>query len=465
MSRVTPTASLTFATLYLGLILGVRPIEVVATGPVADVAFELDGREVARVFDRPYRQPLDFGVEYAPHELVARAHDAKGKEIALARQWINLPRPPAEVQIVLEKDKSGKAVAVGLAWASRMGPRPTGVVLTFDGRPLPVDIARHARLPEYDASLPHVVSAEVEFPGGLHGRADRVLGGGSADEAGSELTAVPVRGPNERPPSVESLQGRFRKNGEALRVVAVERGPALVFLVRDPAENKEAFRRFGPYDHNLARAETRLEIEDRIQLVWPLAKEIPDQSASNVLFDTAEIIHGVSTNFLFALLQSGSAAAGTGERRFADAVAVAGVSAAANGSRRAVVLVLGEARPGSQQPGPCLDPALPGAHPRAALRLVAFPGEAAEAAAGGGMERVRGHLDARQASRRCQPRAERPVAAIDRVDRGAAPAPGHHAGGCGRRVRDRALSQREGAGTSAYDVKLVSTSRTAKLQA
>ncbi len=198
------------------------------------------------MFDRPYRQPLDFGVEYAPHELVARAHDAKGKEIAVARQWINLPRPPAEVQIVLEKDKSGKAVAVGLAWASRMGPRPTGVVLTFDGQPLPVDIARHARLPEYDASLPHVVSAEVEFPGDLHGRADRVLGGGSADEAGSELTAVPVRGPNERPPSVESLQGRFRKNGEALRVVAVEHGPALVFLVRDPAENKEAFRRFGP---------------------------------------------------------------------------------------------------------------------------------------------------------------------------------------------------------------------------
>ena len=50
----------------------------------------------------------------------------------------------------------------------------------------------------------------------------------------------------------------------------------------------------------------------------------------------------MSTNFLFALLRSGSAAPGTGERRFADAVAVAGVSAAANGSRRAVVLVLGE---------------------------------------------------------------------------------------------------------------------------
>jgi hypothetical protein len=334
----TASASLTFATLFLGLVLGVRPVEVMATGPVAEVAFELDGREVVRLFDRPYRQPLDFGAEYAPHELVARAYDAKGKQIALARQWINLPRPPAEVEIVLERDKSGKAIAAKLAWASRMGPKPTSVTLTFDGHPLLVDALRRAPLPAYDASLPHVVSAEVEFPG-LHARADSVLGGGSRDEAGSELTAIPVRSPTDRPPSVESLQGRFRKNGEALRVVAVERGPALVLVVRDPVVNQEAFRRFGRYDGGFG---TRLEIDDRIQLVWPLAIEVPDEHATNLLFDTTGFIHGVDTNFLFALLHSGSAAEGTDPPRFADAVAVAGVSAAANGSRRAVVLALGE---------------------------------------------------------------------------------------------------------------------------
>ena len=57
------------------------------------------------------------------------------------------PAAAAEVQIVLEKDKSGKTAAVSLAWASRMGPRPTGVALTFDGQPLAVDVTRHARLP------------------------------------------------------------------------------------------------------------------------------------------------------------------------------------------------------------------------------------------------------------------------------------------------------------------------------
>ena len=282
-----------------------------ATGPVAEVAFELDGREVVRLFERPYRQPLDFGDEYAPHELVARAFDAKGKEIALARQWINLPRPPAEVEILLESDKSGKAIAARLAWASRMGPHPTTIALSIDGRPLSVDASGRASLPTYDASLPHVVSSEVEFPGGIRGHADRVLGGGVADEAGSNLTAIAVRGPTETPPSVESLQGRIRKNGEVLRVMAVERGPAQVYMVRDPGEIKEAFRRFGPYNRGLAATETRLEIEDRIQLVWPLATEVPDQNASNVIFDEAGTIHGVDANFLFALTHGGTAKNGT----------------------------------------------------------------------------------------------------------------------------------------------------------
>jgi hypothetical protein len=338
----TASASLTFATLFLGLVLGVRPVEVMATGPVAELAFELDGREVVRLFERPYRQPVDFGDEYSPHELVARAFDAKGQEIALARQWINLPRPPAEVGILLETGKSGKVIAARLAWASRMGPHPTSIALSIDGRPLSVDASGRAPLPAYDASVPHVVSSEVEFPGGIRGHADRVLGGGAADEAGSNLTAIPVRGATETPPSVESLQGRFRKNGDALRVMAVEHGPAQVYMVRDPGEIKEAFRRFGPYNRGLAGVETRLEIEDRIQLVWPLATEVPDQNASNVIFDEAGTIHGVDANFLFALTHGGTAKNGDAPRRFADAVAVAGLAAAATGSRRALVLALGE---------------------------------------------------------------------------------------------------------------------------
>src|SRR5215831_20999555 len=123
-----------------------------ATGPVSEVAFELDGREEVRLFERPYRQPLDFGEEYAPHELVARAYDAKGKEIALARQWINLPRAAAEVEILIEKEASGRPAAVRLSWASRLGPRPSRVSLTIDGHELALDDGRRAVLPLIDLS-------------------------------------------------------------------------------------------------------------------------------------------------------------------------------------------------------------------------------------------------------------------------------------------------------------------------
>jgi len=312
-----------------------------ATGTVVEVAFELDGREQVRLSgSRTWKQDVDFGPEYSPHELVARAYDAKGKEIALARQWINLPRPPAEVEITLENDKTGRAAAADLTWASRMGPHPTSVSLTFDGTELPLDVAHHARLPAYDPALTHVVSAQVDFVGGVHSHADRVLGGGKADEAGSELTAIPVRCLTESPPQKESLRERFRANGETLRVTAVAREPARIMLIRDPYEHREAFSSYGDYFGGLAK-DTMVDEGDRLQVVWPLATELPDKDSSNVIFDMSPALEGIRANFFFALVRSRVLGAKDGPRRFADAVAVAGVTAAASGSRRALVLVLG----------------------------------------------------------------------------------------------------------------------------
>jgi len=98
-------------------------VQVLSTGPVVEVAYELDGREVVRLSgSRTWKQDVDFGTEYFPHELVARGFDAKGREIALARQWINLPRAPAEVEIVLEKDKKGNATGVSHHPSTRRDP-------------------------------------------------------------------------------------------------------------------------------------------------------------------------------------------------------------------------------------------------------------------------------------------------------------------------------------------------------
>lgn len=324
-----------------------RPVEVMGTGPIAEVAFELDGREVVRLFERPYRQPVDFGDEYAPHELAARAYDAKGKEIAFTRQWINLPRAAAEVEILIEKDASGKPAAAKLAWASRLGPHPSKVSLTLDGDDLVLDEHRRAALPPLDLSGPHVLTADVEFSDDLRGRADMVLGGGRADETGTELTAVPVVGASGDAPTVKSLEGRFSADGKPLHVTTVAREPALVLMVRDEHLDDSELRSvflslaMGSGSQRLRSFQwsTRMSKSDRLEVVWPIPRQVPDRDAWNVLFETVRL-DGPSPSFFDAVVGMHGPDHAPSLRRYADATAVAGVRAAASGSRRAVVLLL-----------------------------------------------------------------------------------------------------------------------------
>lgn len=97
-----------FVTLFLGLTLGAYPVEVSVEGPVAAVELLLDGASVGRIAGPPWTGQVDFGTALQPHELVARALDAQGQEVARARQWINLPRPEAEAEVVLEGSAQGR---------------------------------------------------------------------------------------------------------------------------------------------------------------------------------------------------------------------------------------------------------------------------------------------------------------------------------------------------------------------
>lgn len=320
---------------------GVRPVRVITTGPVAEVVYRLDGREVARSSESPWAGSVDFGAEYSPHELVALALDEKGAEIARERQWINLPRPPAEVEILIEKDRAGRSAAARLTWASRMGPHPERVSLTFDGHELPLDVVHRAKLPPFDGSTVHVLTAQVSFSDEVQGRADRVLGGGSSDSAGSELTAVPIRSADGKMPSVESLQGRLVRDNVALRVTGVERGPATLVVVRDIASEALAWRLRtllrGPFGGD----PTKLEKGDRLQVQWPVVREISDVDSSNVLFEASRMYTGAQMSIVSLITEVGYPASNSQPRRFADAAAVAGLQAARYCSPRAVLLVLG----------------------------------------------------------------------------------------------------------------------------
>ena len=345
---------ITFASLFLGLLVGVLPVSVLVDDRVTVVTYELDGKEVGRLQRKPWTLAVDFGEEVAPHELVARAYDREGLEIGMTRQWLNLPRPLAEAEFILERDGEGKPRAARLVWASLLGPDPTRLRVTFDGRELSLDKERRVALPFYDHHLTHILSAELEFPLNLRSRADVVLGGGSADEARSELTAVPVLlvGIDKLPPPA-GLQGWFTARGRELRVVAVEDGPATVVMVRHPSSDGAVERLvgrrsvrprpgIGPAPSDLTRLETRLEKKDRVNVIWPVARRFQASNAVAELFDMSREYTAKDGGFLWLMTRLYLPLAATVPLRFADAVAVAGLHAFGGCSRRAVVLVLEE---------------------------------------------------------------------------------------------------------------------------
>ena len=349
--------SIAFASFFLGLVTGTVPVTVLVNPPVAVVEFRLDGAPVARRATPPWTAEIPLGDDFVPHELVAAALDVAGSEIGRARQWINLPRPAAEVEILPERDPGGRVVAARLSWQSLLGPSPTGVRVTFDGRTLSRSGDRVA-IPEFDPHATHVLSAELEFPMHIRSRQDLVLGGGSSGDARSELTAVPVRVRSGKLPPAAGLAGWFRRNGELLAVAAVEHGPADVIVVREPT-TEEAARRLslpmvgGRFPAGSRRTDMALSSGDRSQIVWPTARSYPMAAGGESvaeLFERSQPYGSKDAGVYWLLTHVYNPSADGSPRRFADAVAVAGLQAFSGYSRRAVVLLRGHGADASRSP-------------------------------------------------------------------------------------------------------------------
>jgi hypothetical protein len=91
-----------FLSLFLGLITGIQSVNLQVDDAVKSVGIELAGREVARMDGAPWSAKVDFGHDLLPTQLTAIAYDAHANEIARTSQLINLSRPPAEVEIVID---------------------------------------------------------------------------------------------------------------------------------------------------------------------------------------------------------------------------------------------------------------------------------------------------------------------------------------------------------------------------
>lgn len=351
-----------FVTLFLGLVLGPHPVELAVEGPVASVELMLDGAVAGRIEKPPWRGKIDFGSALIPHELVARALDAEGREVARARQWVNLARPAAEVEIVLEG--AGNPPKARLTWQSRTGEQPRSIHLSLDGRPLTLGPDGRAALPAYDPESAHVLSAELYFPSNVVARRDVVFGGKYGSEVSTDLTAVPVRVRRGKLTEA-SMRGRLLAGGAGgaggtpLAVAAVEKGPAEVFMVRDLGAG-EALDELGDVkkrrtvqgqgmgqrlsiEHDYLRYEIGLRREDEVRFVYPVPRTYFASGQRAELFDwsRAFTLRDGGMHWLLTRLEAPTGA--PGDQRLADAVAVAGVQALSGSRPRAVVLVVGAA--------------------------------------------------------------------------------------------------------------------------
>jgi hypothetical protein len=350
---------ITFASLVLGLTLGTHPIALSISGPVAAIELVLDGVRVARIERPPWIAKVDFGARLLPHELLARSLDVNGREIAQSRQWINLPRPPAETAIVIERDAKGKPTAARLVWESLTGLAPLHVRATFDGTSVPV-IDDRIKLPlnKYESS--HVLSIEVEFSAAIRSRTDIVLGGGLSSESKSELTGIAVAVKGGRGlAELSAMQDLFFENEHPLHLAAVEKAPIDVLIVRDlgvadtqmrlAVGGKDRSPRSSGLPDGLSSVtagdkppyeKLRLGREDQARFIWPASQRYPGRTfAADLFAHSREFpISGIG---LYSLLTRIEYPTGDlREERLADAVAVAGLEAVGSGRRRAVLLLL-----------------------------------------------------------------------------------------------------------------------------
>jgi hypothetical protein len=356
-------AQIAFLTLFLGLTLGSQPIELTVTGPVAAVELLLDGAPAGSIAGPPWKGQVDFGPSLVPHELVARAVDSQGNEIGRTRQWINLPRPPAEVEILLENGATGRPVAARLAWQSLTGESPSATRVTFDDKPLDVNPEGRVQLPAWDPATSHVLSAELRFSGAVMARRDVVFGGRWGEEVSTELTAVPVRlRPGKTLPPPERMEGWFRAAGRPVAAAAVEEGPAELLVIRDLGARRDlekmvqggsmsrqmGFQSGAPQSAATSstgyrRSQLTLEEGDAVRLVWPVEMQSTHGATLPAeLFDVSRAFEARDGGLLWFLALSLPRTDLPAQQRLADAVAVAGLQALYANRRRAVLLVLSE---------------------------------------------------------------------------------------------------------------------------
>lgn len=339
--------TIAFARHFLGVVNGEVKVSVLVGVEVASVELLLDGEQAGKAGGYPWTVPLSLGDALSPRELVAVARDRAGREVGRVRQWLNLPRPWTELEVVLS-DGGGGALTGRVALESVGGERPRQVTVSLDGSPVWVSNSSTFLLPAIDMNDIHILRVEAEFEkAGVVGR-DIVLGGRYVQQASAELTSVALQIPRGGEPRLEDIQ--IHSDGRPVSVVALEKGAADVIVVIDPyairmlpgitMSGKDESAR-ASLARGLDGTLTPAEKDVHLRMLWPVALRVGAAGQVGYRLFPSTDPDAPSPGGFLAHVAGAAFPSGEGPVRLADAVAVAGPMAVERGRRGVVLLVLG----------------------------------------------------------------------------------------------------------------------------
>ncbi len=349
-----------FLTLFLGLAAGPQNVAVDVRGPAARVEIWLDAARVAEIHHAPWQANVALGTEVRPHRLEARALDAQGAVVARAMQVLNLPRPAAETQILLERDATNRVIGARLAWQNLTNDPPTSISLELDDKPRAIDGSGYTTLPMLAPDTIHVLTTQVRFPNGALARSDVAFGGELGESVGGELTGVPLAGKAMRAADVAGLAGMLFAGGTPRTPAAVENGAGSLVVVRAATAAAKLCRgqdeaslgishssaSVGPATSGSAAARNpafalRLEASDSLRFIFPWVASASTGGVPFALFPSSPELANPNLG-LERLLCIPNSSVKELAPRLADAVAIAGLHATVGSPRRAVLPILGK---------------------------------------------------------------------------------------------------------------------------
>lgn len=138
----------------------------------------------------------------------------------------------ATVEIVLERD-SDRVTGAHLTWQSIAGERPQGMRATLDGESLPVTDPGYISIPAHDCACLHLLFVALTFSARQHVQVVASFGSAHTSQTSTELAAIPIKLTARRLPPLTALSGAVRRMGEPLAVLSAEKGRADIVFVRD----------------------------------------------------------------------------------------------------------------------------------------------------------------------------------------------------------------------------------------